>query len=273
MASPMRLHRALARAGVASRRKAEVLIAAGRVRVNGALAKLGQGIDPDVDRVTLDGRRVALQAPPDTWIVLHKPAGVMTTRSDPQGRPTVFSYVDDVPGLTYVGRLDLDTEGVLLLTTDGDAAHRLTHPSSGVERVYVATVVGDALGAVERAKAGVELHDGMVWPRNVSARPLGARDLAGSPLWSFEVVISEGRKREVRRFCRALGLTVLRLVRTRFGPVKLGRLAPGASRPPTGAERIALAELTGIRLARQGTPIDSLVRPPVPSHGRRSLPR
>jgi 23S rRNA pseudouridine2605 synthase len=233
----MRLHRALARAGVASRRKAEELIAAGRVHVNGEAARIGQSIDPAFDRVTLDGQRIDFSDVPAVWIVLHKPAGVMTTRSDPRGRRTVFDLVDDVPGLVYVGRLDLDTEGVLLLTTDGDAAHRLTHPSSKVEREYVATVTGDAPAAVTRARSGVILHDGPVRPREVSAAALpGGR-------WAFRVVITEGRKREVRRLCRALGLAVERLVRTRFGPVTLGRMRAGSSRPLSAAERTALAAL------------------------------
>jgi 23S rRNA pseudouridine2605 synthase len=237
MPVPMRLHRALARAGVASRRKAEELIAARRVRVNGEAARVGQSIDPTVDRVTLDGRRIDLSEAPALWMVLHKPAGVMTTRSDERGRRTVFDLVDDVPGLVYVGRLDLDTEGVLLLTTDGDGAHRLTHPSSKVEREYVATVTGEAPAAVTRARSGVTLHDGPVRPREVSATKLpGGR-------WAFRVVITEGRKREVRRLCRALGLAVERLVRTRFGPVTLGRLRAGSSRPLSAAERTALAAL------------------------------
>jgi 23S rRNA pseudouridine2605 synthase len=237
MADPVRLHRALARAGVASRRKAEELIAAGRVRVNGEVARIGQSIDPDIDRVTLDGRHIEVSEAPAVWIVLHKPAGVMTTRSDPRGRPTVFDLVDDVPGLVYVGRLDLDTEGVLLLTTDGEAAHRLTHPSAEVEREYVATVTGAAAPAAARARGGVRLHDGPVYPREVSAKKLsGGR-------WAFRVVITEGRKREVRRLCRALGLVVERLVRTRFGPVTLGPLRTGSSRSLTAAERRALAAL------------------------------
>ncbi|CAG0979538.1 partial Ribosomal large subunit pseudouridine synthase B, partial [Anaerolineae bacterium] len=155
MPGTMRLHRALARAGLASRRRAEVLIGEGRVRVNGAIAHVGQGIDPATDVVEVDGRRVNVKAVPSTWIVLNKPAGVMTTRADPQGRRTVFDLIDDVPGLVYVGRLDLETEGLLMLTTDGDAANRLTHPRAGVERVYVATVEGDARAAAERARRGV----------------------------------------------------------------------------------------------------------------------
>jgi pseudouridine synthase len=239
MPSTMRLHRALARAGLASRRRAEVLIGEGRVRVNGSIAHVGQGVDPDADLVEVDGRKVNLHAVPPTWIVLHKPSGVMTTRSDPQGRRTVFELVRDVPGLVYVGRLDLETEGVLLLTTDGDAANRLTHPRSGIERVYVATVTGDARAAAERARRGVMLSDGVVLPGRVTVRP------AGEGRWLFEVVITEGRKREVRRLCRELGLRVERLVRTAFGPVVLGNMPAGSTRALTPRERTALEKLTG----------------------------
>lgn len=239
MPESMRLHRALARAGLASRRRAEVLIGEGRVRVNGAIAHIGQGIDPAADVVEVDGRRVSLRTAPPTWIVLNKPAGVMTTRSDPQGRRTVFELVQDVPGLVYVGRLDLETEGVLLLTTDGDAANRLTHPSSEIERVYVATVTGDARSAAERAKRGVTLQDGPVMPKRVAVRH------APEGRWFFEVVIAEGRKREIRRLCRELGLKVERLVRTSFGPVTLGNLQVGTTRPLTSRERGDLEKLIG----------------------------
>lgn len=226
----MRIQRALARAGVASRRKAEELIAAGRVQVNGATAQIGQVVDPERDRISVDGKMIA-HAAPTTWLVLHKPSGVMTTRSDPQGRRTVFDLVPDTRGLTYVGRLDYMTEGVLLLTTDGAAAHRLTHPSREVERTYLAVVRGDAAEAVEQAREGVELEDGVVQPKRVEARRL-ARGL-----YELELTIAEGRTREVRRMCEALGLTVERLTRTSFGPVKLGDLAPGAVRPLTARER------------------------------------
>jgi len=244
MPETMRLHRALARAGLASRRRAELLIGEGRVRVNGILAHIGQGIDPATDLVEVDGRRVNVRAVPTTWIVLHKPAGVMTTRSDPQRRRTVFDLVNDVPGLVYVGRLDLETEGVLLLTTDGDAANRLTHPRSGIERVYEATVTGDAREAAEQARRGVMLQDGPVLPKRVTARPVPG----GSGKWSFEVVIAEGRKREVRRLCRELGLRVERLVRKAFGPVTLGDLPVGTTRALTGKERKELERLIGRKL-------------------------
>src|SRR5581483_6640591 len=152
----MRLQRALARAGVASRRAAEALIAAGRVRVNDAVAAVGQSVRPGVDAITVDGHPVTAPAEP-VWYALHKPSGTLTSRSDPRGRSTVFSLVPPTPGLTYVGRLDYLTEGLLLLTTDGEAAHRLTHPSSGVERTYVATVSGDVRAAVRALRRGIVL--------------------------------------------------------------------------------------------------------------------
>jgi 23S rRNA pseudouridine2605 synthase len=238
----MRIQRALGRAGVASRRHAEELIAEGRVLVNGEPAKIGQSVDPARDTITVDGRKVAAPATAAEarWIVLHKPAGVMTTRRDPEGRRTVFDIVEDVPGLTYVGRLDLLTEGVLLLTTDGEAAHKLTHPSREVERTYVAHVRGDAdEAAADALEHGVELEDGLVRPRRATARHLGRGR------WLFEVTLVEGRNREVRRLCEALGLQVDKLVRTRFGPIQLGELEPGRSRSLTPRERTALEKLLG----------------------------
>ncbi|MFL5638662.1 MAG: pseudouridine synthase, partial [Gemmatimonadaceae bacterium] len=199
MPETMRIQRALARAGIASRRAAEGLVAAGRVRINGAVAQTGQSVDPERDNITVDGKSVS--APTAShWTVLNKPPGVLTTRSDPGGRRTVFDLVDDAPGLTYVGRLDYMTEGVLLLTTDGDAAHKLTHPSGELERTYVAVVRGDGAAAARAAMKGVELEDGLVMPRDVSARRMGRGT------WELEITIAEGKTREIRRLCTALGL-------------------------------------------------------------------
>jgi 23S rRNA pseudouridine2605 synthase len=236
---PMRIQRALARAGVASRRHAEELVAAGRVKVNGKLATIGQSVDPSRDRITVDDAPIA--APPTArqavWTLLHKPAGVVTTRRDPQQRPTVFELVPDAPGLTYVGRLDFMTEGVLLLTTDGTAANALTHPSRGIERTYVATVRGNVARAAREVRAGVELEDGPVHALGVDAVAIG------NGRHEFHVTIAEGRNREVRRLCEAVGLDVERLVRTRFGPIELGRLKTGEHRPLKREERQAIAKL------------------------------
>lgn len=237
MPGSMRIQRALARAGIASRRRAEELVAAGRVRINGGVAQTGQSVDPEHDKITVDGKAVALPAAP-YWIVLNKPTGVLTTRSDPGRRRTVFDFVDDVPGLTYVGRLDYMTEGVLLLTTDGDAAHKLTHPSGEIERTYVATVRGEGANAARAAMKGVEMEDGLVMPTQVSARRIGRGR------WELELTIAEGKTREVRRLCEALGLEVERLVRTKFGPVKVGTLESGKTRPLTGREMEIISALT-----------------------------
>jgi 23S rRNA pseudouridine2605 synthase len=236
----MRIQRALARAGVASRRKADELVQAGRVRVNDAVAQIGQIVDPTSDRLTIDGAAVDIVPREATWFALNKPAGTMTTKRDPRGRPTVFSFVPDVPGLTYVGRLDFDTEGLLLLTTDGDAAHALTHPSHAIERVYEATVTGDAKLAAQRAMQGVTLDDGPVQLVSAKARRDGAA-------WIFEVTLTEGRKREVRRLCKALGLYVQRLRRTQYGPVRLGELPSGVYRELTARELSAIQRATGVR--------------------------
>lgn len=236
----MRIQRALARAGVASRRQAEALVASGRVRINDTIARIGQAVDPARDRISVDGVPVARPSSDParaTWLVLNKPAGVMTTAADPGGRRTVFDCLPPrqrVPGLTYVGRLDYLTEGVLVLTTDGAAAHRLTHPSHGIPRTYVATVRGDVAGALKAIRRGVQLDDGFVHPQAVEATPTGNGRTA------LRLTIAEGRTREIRRLCSATGLSVERLVRTQFGPVELHGLASGASRPLTAAERRAI---------------------------------
>ncbi|MEP6620488.1 MAG: pseudouridine synthase [bacterium] len=236
MSETMRIQRALARAGVLSRRKAEELVANGRVTVNGTLAQVGQTVDPERDVIKVDGERIGSPSPLE-WFVLHKPGGVITSRHDPEGRKTVFDLVPQRPGLTYVGRLDFLTEGVLLLTTDGAAAHRLTHPSHEVERTYIASVLGDGDMAAEEARHGVELEDGIVRPKKITA------EKKGRGRWELTITISEGRNREVRRLCEAVGLEVDRLIRVKFGPVELGDLASGKVRSLTKAELKALEKL------------------------------
>lgn len=215
-----RLQKVLARAGFGSRRVCEDLIDEGRVTVNGEVAVLGRRVEVDSDVVAVDGVPVGVR-PGLVYYLLNKPAGVVTTAEDPQGRPTVVSLVPDEPRVHPVGRLDLDTEGLLLLTNDGELTHRLTHPSFGVEKEYVAEVQGTVgRGALRRLREGVELEDGMT----AKAR---ASTLAPNVI---RLVIHEGRNRQVRRMCEAVGHPVTRLVRTRIGPLRDTLLTPGESR-------------------------------------------
>ncbi len=207
----------------------------GRVRVNGrVVTTLGTRIDPEQDRVEVDGRVV--EEAPVRWVAYHKVPGLLTTRDDPQGRATVYEELPgDLAGLGYVGRLDQDTEGLLLLSNDGDVVHRLLHPSSEVEREYEAEVEGEpAAQALERLRAGVELEDGPARVRRVELR--GRRH--GHAV--VGLVLTEGRKREVRRLLAAVGHPVVRLTRIRFGPVTLGGLKPGRWRELDPAEIRAL---------------------------------
>ncbi len=236
MSESMRIQRALARAGVLSRRKAEELVAAGRVTVNGVIAQVGQSVTPGEDVIEVDGEKVGAPAPVE-WYLLNKPAGVITSRNDPEGRRTVFDLAPRRPGLTYVGRLDFLTEGALLLTTDGAAAHRLTHPSREVERTYVVSVLGPGDEAVGAMEQGVTLEDGIVHPKTVTA------ERKGRGRWELRITITEGKNREIRRLCEAVGLEVDRLVRVRFGPVELGDLASGRVRSLTKQELKALERL------------------------------
>ena len=221
-----RLQKALARAGLGSRRACEELIADERVTINGQVALLGDRVDPDADEVAVDGVVVGVR-PGLVHYLLNKPAGVVTTADDPQGRPTVVELVPAEPRVHPVGRLDLDTEGLLILTNEGELTHRLTHPSFGVDKEYLAEVEGTpSRGALRRLREGVELDDGLTAPARVS--------LLSDHL--LRITIHEGRNRQVRRMCEAVGHPVVRLVRTRIGPLTDRTLAPGAWRDLTGEE-------------------------------------
>ncbi len=218
----MRIQKFLSRAGVASRRKAEAMVLDGRVRVNGiVVTELGTTVDPIRDSVEADGTPVSL--PDARWIRFHKPAGVLCTAADTHGRRTIY---DLLPGehvsLRYVGRLDRDTEGLLLLTNEGDIANRLQHPRYQVEREYQVRVKGvPSKKDIGRLRAGVELDDGLARPLRVESAK--AVDGCGN----LTLVMTEGRKREVRRLMYAVGYPVVTLRRVRFGPVELGHLRPG----------------------------------------------
>jgi 23S rRNA pseudouridine2605 synthase len=228
----MRLNAYLARAGVASRRGAEELIRAGRVRVNGDVAGLSTFVEPS-DWVELDGRPLALE--PLAYVLLHKPAGVVTTASDPHGRPTVVELVDLPQRVVPVGRLDADTTGALLLTNDGPLAHRLAHPRYEVDKVYEAEVEGEPDDdALRRLSEGVELDDGLTAP--AVARRLGPSRL--------ELTLHEGRKHQVKRMCDAVGHPVKRLHRRGYAGLTLEGVAEGAWRELTPAEVAALGAAT-----------------------------
>jgi 23S rRNA pseudouridine2605 synthase len=225
-AAHTRLQKVLARAGFGSRRVCDDLIGDGRVTVDGEIAVLGQRIDPEVAVVAVDGVRVG-SAPGLVHYALNKPAGVVTTASDPQGRPTVLELVPAEPRVFAVGRLDLDTEGLLLLTNDGDLAQALTHPSHGVDKEYLAEVEGEpGPGALRALRQGVELDDGRTAPATVGVVSPGV----------LRIVIHEGRNRQVRRMCETVGHPVRRLVRTRIGPFSDRSLRPGQFRVLTPAE-------------------------------------
>jgi len=236
----MRLNAYLARAGVASRRKADELIKAGRVTVNGEPGQLNTFVEGR-DRVELDGRPIDLQ--PLTYVLLHKPAGVVTTASDPQGRRTVVELVDHPARVVPVGRLDADTTGALLLTNDGDLAHRLAHPRYEVDKVYVAEVEGEPDdSALARLRAGLDLDDGRTAP--AQARRLGPR--------TIELVLHEGRKHQVKRMLEAVGHPVARLHRSRYANLSVERLEPGAWRELEPSEVDQLRTMPGPAPAKAG---------------------
>src|SRR5499427_3339456 len=227
----MRLNAFLARAGVASRRRAEELIKAGRVTVNGEPGQLNSVVGAR-DRVEVDGREVERQRL--RYVLLHKPAGVVTTASDPQGRATVVELVPEKPRVVPVGRLDADTTGALLLTNDGQLAHRLAHPRYGVEKTYVAEIEGEASDdALERLRDGVELEDGITAPAR--ARRLGQGRV--------ELVLHEGRKHQVKRMLAEVGHPVTNLHRSAYAGLTLDGLEPGECRElePSEVEQLRRA--------------------------------
>lgn len=212
-----RLQKVLARTGLGSRRACEDLIRSGLVTVNGSPARLGQRVDPQTDLVEVEGRPVGVR-PGLVHYLLNKPAGVITTAADPWGRPGVLDLVPAEPRVFPVGRLDAGTEGLLILTNDGELAQHLTHPAFGVEKEYLAQVEGrPPAGVVRRLRQGIELADGLTAPARVA---LVAPD-------TLRLVLHEGRNRQVRRMCAAVGHPVRRLVRTRIGPLVDRSLAPG----------------------------------------------
>ena len=231
----MRLNAYLARAGVSSRRRADELIKAGRVTVNGAPGQLNTFVE-QADRVEVDGNAVAPQRL--AYILLHKPAGVVTTARDPQRRPTVVDLVRHEARVVPVGRLDADTTGVLVLTNDGPLAHRLAHPRYGVEKIYDVEVERDPnADQLRQLREGVDLDDGRTSPAR--AKRLGPNRL--------ELAIHEGRKHQVKRMCDAVGLPVTRLHRPRYAGLELGDLAPGAWRELTAEEVELLRAATGTK--------------------------
>lgn len=230
----MRLNAFLARSGIASRRRADDLIRAGRVRVNGAPGELNTVVGKH-DVVEVDGRHVQRQ--PLAYVLLHKPVGVVTTASDPQRRPTVVELVPHEPRVVPVGRLDVTTTGALLLTNDGELAHRLAHPRYGVPKVYEADLVGaPSREVLAQLREGVELEDG--W-----TAPAGVRAVAPSRI---ELTLHEGRNRQVRRMCEAVGHPVRRLRRSRYADLDLDGLEPGQWRELTKSEVGALRARVGL---------------------------
>jgi len=221
----------LARAGLGSRRVCDDLIAEGHVTVDGRRAVLGQRVDPSTAKVAVDGVPIAV-APGLVHYLVNKPPGVVTTASDPQGRPTVMGLVPDQPRVFPVGRLDVDTEGLLVMTNDGDLAQLLAHPSHGVAKEYLAEVEGvPSAGSLRSLREGVELDGVPTAPARVGVVCPGV----------LRIVIHEGRNRQVRRMCESVGHPATRLVRTRIGPLTDHSLKPGQWRPLTDDEVRALA--------------------------------
>jgi pseudouridine synthase len=237
---PIRLQKLIAHSGLTSRREAEALIKAGRVMVDGVLAHLGQKVTPDAVVVEVDGVRLPVR-PDLAYYLINKPAGVVSTVSDPQGRPTVSDLVPSTPRTYPVGRLDVDSEGLLVLTNDGDLTQLLTHPRHGVSKTYSLLVQGVPSEAeMSRLETGVDLDDGPA--AALSARLVDSSRSRGR----LEVIMGEGRKREIRRMCEAIGYPVTKLFRTAIGPLKDPSLRSGTWR------RLTIEEVRSLYAAATG---------------------
>jgi 23S rRNA pseudouridine2605 synthase len=231
-----RLQKVLAKAGLGSRRTCEELIDEGRVTVNGEVAILGRRVHVDSDVIAVDGVAIGVQ-PGLVYYLLNKPTGVVTTSSDTHGRETVLELVPEEPRVFSVGRLDMDTSGLLILTNDGHLANEIMHPSHGVEKEYLVRVrcgsAGVSAGAIRTLREGVDLEDGITSPATVSQPELGV----------LKMVIHEGRNRQIRRMCDAVGYPVETLVRTRIGPIRDTSLRPGMWRHLTPTELRQLGDV------------------------------
>jgi 23S rRNA pseudouridine2605 synthase len=246
----------MARTGVGSRRVCEELIVDGRVTVNGVIPVLGRRVDPDVDRVELDGVPLPVR-PGLVHYLVNKPAGVVSTAGDTHERPTVLGLVPEEPRVFPVGRLDMDSEGLMVLTNDGELTHRLTHPSFGVPKEYLVEVQGEpTAGTVRQLRQGVDLDDGPTAPARVAV-------VAPSLL---RIVIHEGRNRQIRRMCEVVGHPVVRLVRTRIGPLADPSLGPGSYRP------LSFDEVRGLAAAAVPVEPDGGPWPPDPAEGTAGSP-
>ena len=262
-----RVQKVLADQGICSRREAERLIAAGKVKVNGHPVRLGDKMDPDYDKVAIDGQTVRIVRKRQyTYIMLHKPRGFLTTRSDDRGRKTVMDLVSDVPAmLRPVGRLDKDSEGLLLMTDDGAFINLLTHPSGGVGKLYRVTVNPRATEEqIIQMSSGVVLDDG------VKTQPCVIHVVVDEPGRTvLEITLHEGRNRQIRRMCSAVGLQVVRLRRTAEGPVKLGMLQPGEYRELKKSEINALRNAAQHKSRSSEAPTRTAPRRPGPLRPRK----
>ncbi|MGH2544022.1 MAG: pseudouridine synthase, partial [Ardenticatenaceae bacterium] len=259
-----RLNKVLARAGMASRRGADELIETGRVSVNGAVVReLGLKVDPEADEIRVDGERIHPERVPDRYLALYKPRHVITTVTDPYDRPTVMDFVDPNVRLFPVGRLDGASEGLILLTNDGDLANQLTHPRYEHEKEYRVQVSGSPRQkALQGWREGVWLEDGRTLPAEVAIE-----SSSGSYSW-LRFVLREGKNRQIRRMIEAFGYAVHRIIRTRMGPITLGNLKPGEWR------RLTPAEISALRVGSdEPIYVDGAPEPPAAEQGKQQKPK